>query len=138
MITGITSSITSFRNLNKYEPGVLKKTPKVRPWKSDCELALNSQGFDCSEQRFDEKEDWRNAERPRRHQNKPGIGIAHQVYIERGTSGVIPEIFFINWVKTWGQLARVRDNPAKFAPNRPGIFALTSSSRAMPDCDDDG
>ena len=29
------------------------------------------------------------------NQNKAGIGIAHQFYIEKGISGVIPEIFFI-------------------------------------------
>ena len=31
--------------------------------------------------------------------------------------------------KTWGHSAKARDNPARFAPNRPGIFALASSSR---------
>ena len=29
------------------------------------------------------------------NQIKAGIGIAHQFYIEKGISGVIPEIFFI-------------------------------------------
>ena len=29
------------------------------------------------------------------NQNKAGIGIAHQFYIENDISGVIPEIFFI-------------------------------------------
>jgi len=27
------------------------------------------------------------------HQNKPGIGIAHRFYIEKGITGVIPEIY---------------------------------------------
>ena len=31
------------------------------------------------------------------NQNKAGIGIAHQFYIEKGISEVIPEIFFIYW-----------------------------------------
>ena len=29
------------------------------------------------------------------HQNKPGIGIAHRFYIEKGITGVIPEIYYI-------------------------------------------
>ena len=27
------------------------------------------------------------------HQNKPGIGIAHRFYIDKGITGVIPEIY---------------------------------------------
>ena len=40
------------------------------------------------------------------HQNKPGIGIAHQFYIEKGISGVIPEIFFIYWTPLTGEIPR--------------------------------
>jgi len=33
--------------------------------------------------------------------------------------------------KTWGQSTKARYTPARFAPNRPGIFALASSSRVV-------
>ena len=38
------------------------------------------------------------------NQNKAGIGIAHQFYIEKGISGVIPEIFFIYWTPLIGEI----------------------------------
>ena len=40
------------------------------------------------------------------HQNKPGIGIAHRFYIEKGITGVIPEIFFIYWTSLTGEIPR--------------------------------
>ena len=61
------------------------------------------------------------------HQNKPGIGIAHQFYIEQGITGVISgELFFLPTPPVFGVL---RENTFEWKQTASGGLASAREPR---------